>query len=1146
MMGTRKATLTRRPLRSVRSLVAASTVAAASIGAYTINAPSAFAAPPGLNAPGRVYPAVNTLMAFSGTDGVSGDNRVISVSGMVNGPLGCNPNAGNGYDIDDCPRVQIDLNTSFGAGLLRIPGNTAITDLDGSPDVDIILAASGAVIDNATDPNGGDSLLFHINGTETQLNDTLGDLQFVPAPGYEEKESADGVLPNLKIQAIQGNGVDNVTKYTYIKVEGTNTGPAFGAPAAPQNASAGATNDYVDLVSVVDNEMCNLAKCGAPFSNPGKAEGDDQMLVVAWLAESSCGTFSLRGGAFTTMGSGSLSSVHSLLTTGQGLTTDQALPIELSISPTALALDLSAQTGGPLNDTTVFAGLGDISEVRYALSLIHFNAPASDTTCHMNLTVSDLGNNGTPTSYVGSAIGGSEPPNPGYEVPNAFGATTSVTFNVKDTHPGVTISQLLPGAAGDPAGPNKPSSFKITFDEAIDTASFDATDLDLATSTAAGAALGGFVPVTPGLVYSVPVLATDDGDITVTFSGTVYAAGHDGDATYANDTPAYDDDTIEWDQTGPTITIAPAPGQGDPTSFTPIVFEVTVGEALTTAAIELTPSDIDITGTAGATTAAVSQPDPLDFTTFLVSITGMGPTGEVTVEVGANAIFDTALNPNDASGTSTVHWEEPAVDNIPPTVTINQGVGQSDPTSDPTITYDVVFSEPVTGFATGDVTIAGTAGATSAAVSGGPTNYTVTASGMSTTGTVTLTIAAGKATDAALNPNDASTSTDNTVQWNQPAVDNIPPTVTINQGALQADPTSDPTITYDVVFSEPVTGFATGDVTIAGTAGATSAAVSGGPTNYTVTASGMSTTGTVTLTIAAGKATDAALNPNDASTSTDNTVQWNQPIGDITPPTVTINQGIGQSDPTSLPTIVFDVVFSEPVAGFATGDVTLAGTAGATTATVTGSGSTYSVSVAGMSTTGTVTASIAAGVATDAALNPNTASTSTDNMVQYSATMTISTPGGAVSISASGGTLTSFTSSSPQVPPPGNLSMPYGQLSFSATTTPNGLVTFTLVLPAAPIDYVKLVGSTWLSFTWNGETGAQINGNTVSITIRDNGRGDSNLAPGVATDPGAPVFAALVIPATGADSRTPVQLAALLMLAGMAAVFTGRRRGHAA
>ena len=55
----------------------------------------------------------------------------------------------------------------------------------------------------------------------------------------------------------------------------------------------------------------------------------------------------------------------------------------------------------------------------------------------------------------------------------------------------------------------------------------------------------------------------------------------------------------------------------------------------------------------------------------------------------------------------------------------------------------------------------------------------------------------------------------------------------------------------------------------------------------------------------------------------------------------------GQADPTD-GAIVFDVVFSEPVFGFAAGDVLLSGTAGATTATVSGSGTTYTVTVTGM------------------------------------------------------------------------------------------------------------------------------------------------------------------------------------------------------
>ncbi|WP_353617807.1 DUF4114 domain-containing protein, partial [Synechococcus sp. CCAP 1479/9] len=86
--------------------------------------------------------------------------------------------------------------------------------------------------------------------------------------------------------------------------------------------------------------------------------------------------------------------------------------------------------------------------------------------------------------------------------------------------------------------------------------------------------------------------------------------------------------------------------------------------------------------------------------------------------------------------------------------------------------------------------------------------------------------------------------------------------------------------------------------------------------------------------------------------------------------------------------ILFDVVFSEVVTGFQTGDVTLSGTAGATTATVSGSGANYTVTVTGMTGPGTVAASIAAGVATDAAGNASLASTSTDNTVTVEANQT--------------------------------------------------------------------------------------------------------------------------------------------------------------
>ena len=202
------------------------------------------------------------------------------------------------------------------------------------------------------------------------------------------------------------------------------------------------------------------------------------------------------------------------------------------------------------------------------------------------------------------------------------------------------------------------------------------------------------------------------------------------------------------------------------------------------------------------------------------------------------------------------------------------------------------------------------------------------------------------------------------------------PTVTINQAAAQADPTNVSPINFTVVFDQPVIGFTTGDVVITGTAGGTTNVVTGGPITYNVTVSGMTSCGTVIVNIPAGVCTNSLTQPNLASTSIDNTVTYLN-----INPNVTINQAAAQPDPTLAAPINFTVQFDQVVTGFATGDVTLSGTAGATTAIVTGSGNYYNVAVSGMTASGTVIATIAAGVCQNACTQPNNASTSTDNMV---------------------------------------------------------------------------------------------------------------------------------------------------------------------
>jgi hypothetical protein len=316
-----------------------------------------------------------------------------------------------------------------------------------------------------------------------------------------------------------------------------------------------------------------------------------------------------------------------------------------------------------------------------------------------------------------------------------------------------------------------------------------------------------------------------------------------------------------------------------------------------------------------------------------------------------------------------------------PSVTINQAVGQSDPTSTSPIEFTVTFSASVTGFDYADVDLSSsTAGGTQiVAVSGSGKNYTVKVSGMTSNGTVVASIPAGAAQDGSHNPSLASTSTDNTVTWQRPE-----PTVTINQGAGQSDPTEDSTIEFTASFSTPVSGFTGADVDLSGSTakGALTATVSGGTQTYTVKVSGMTGAGTVIASIPAAAAEDPKGDPSRASTSTDNSVTWSSKTP---PPTVTINQAAGQSDPTSGSTIQFTATFSAPVTGFGPSGVDLsASTAtGPLSATVGGGPTVYTVSVTGMTGAGAVVASVPAGAALDAHNVSSLASTSTDHSVYW-------------------------------------------------------------------------------------------------------------------------------------------------------------------
>jgi hypothetical protein len=121
---------------------------------------------------------------------------------------------------------------------------------------------------------------------------------------------------------------------------------------------------------------------------------------------------------------------------------------------------------------------------------------------------------------------------------------------------------------------------------------------------------------------------------------------------------------------------------------------------------------------------------------------------------------------------------------------------------------------------------------------------------------------------------------------------------------------------------------------------------------------------------------------------------------DTTPPSVTVNQKVGQPDPTNTLPILYTVTFSEPVTGFVAADLTRTGSSTGGTVTLTGSGADYEIAVTGTPTNGTLTFTVAAAKAIDAAGNNNTASTSTDNTVTFD---TVAPSGGSVSAAVSSG-----------------------------------------------------------------------------------------------------------------------------------------------
>jgi LPXTG-site transpeptidase (sortase) family protein len=418
--------------------------------------------------------------------------------------------------------------------------------------------------------------------------------------------------------------------------------------------------------------------------------------------------------------------------------------------------------------------------------------------------------------------------------------------------------------------------------------------------------------------------------------------------TAGNNIAQTDGPTVTIDRTVPTVTFDLQAGSDSGTSSTDNitnvaspVFDASFSEAVAGFAA----GDLSNTGTATGCSFAVGAPTG---NTYPVTVT-LCTEGTLIVRMAASGVTDTAGNNIAQTDGPTV-----TIDRTVPTITI------ANPTTTPEQSKTITAST-----SDGTLTMSNTTGSTC----DGSLTFIAYSS-------QTFILESDNGTKVCYRAIDTAGNTAYSLSNAIAGIDTTAPTVAIDQAVGQADPTNASPIDFTVVFSESVSGFINTDVTLS----SGTAVVTGGPTTYNVAVSGMSQ-GVLTASIGAGVATDTAGNGNIASSSTDNSVTYDN-VG----PTVTSDQAVGQADPTNASPIDFTVIFSESVIGFGSVDVDLSGSAGATTATVTGSGATYNVAVSGMTGDGTVIANVKAGAVQDALGNDSAASTSSDNQVIYDTT----------------------------------------------------------------------------------------------------------------------------------------------------------------
>ena len=466
--------------------------------------------------------------------------------------------------------------------------------------------------------------------------------------------------------------------------------------------------------------------------------------------------------------------------------------------------------------------------------------------------------------------------------------------------------------------------------------------------------------------YSFPVTFNDmTGDGTLSFrvpAGTV--SDNAGNTSTASSPSA----TVIIDNTPPVVTIS-APSvsstQSGPVSYTATWSDTNLNAAsIALAAVQV---GINVTGTANYGSIAVTGSGNTR-TITIGSITGAGTLG---IFIPSGTASDLAGNTAGAAGPSTTF------DVVQPTTISSLSAASGTTTNAGTVQYTATFAAAEGNVSASNFslnTTGGVSGASITGVSGSGATWTVTVNTGSGDGTIQLQLAnsTGMSLPVSNTPFNGDTYT----------IDKTAPTVTISAPSVTYA-NSSAAISYTVTFTDAnmktssLSNFGAFSVfensTVTGSATINSISVgtytqSGNNYSFPVTFNDMTGDGTLSFTVPAGTVSDNAGNTSTAS-SPSATV-----IIDNTPPSATISApsvaAIGNNGAGS---VSYTITYAD--ANFNSSNLTNAGITLNTTGTangtynVSGSGTSYTVTVSNIGGAGTLGITLAGGYASDLAGN---------------------------------------------------------------------------------------------------------------------------------------------------------------------------------